>query len=111
MVEASKKAKEALDFLKQEIETAGEDEADISGIEKYLDDIQKAKESIASENEILELERQQSLLDAEYQAAIENALKIGASTALIDEEYALKRKQIFEKNHRSEPFKRFGFCR
>ena len=97
MVDAAKKAKEALDFLKQEIETEGEEEADISGIEKYLDDIQKAKESIASENEILELERQQSLLDAEYQAAIENALKIGASTALIDEEYALKRKQIFEK--------------
>lgn len=97
MVEASKKAKEALDFLKQEIETAGEEEADISGITKYLEDIEKAKESIASQNEILELERQQSLLDAEYQAAVENALKTGASTALIDEEYALKRQEIFNK--------------
>ena len=96
MVEAANKAKAALDFLKKSIEEEAEQEADISGIEKYLDDIQKAKESIASENEILELERQQSLLDAEYQAAVENARKVGASTELIDEEYALKRKKIFE---------------
>lgn len=97
MVEAARKAKEALDFLKQEIETAGEEEADISGITKYLDDIQKAKDSIASQNEILELERQQTLLDAEYKAAVANAKSIGQSTALIDEEYALKRQEIFEK--------------
>lgn len=69
----------------------------LAAVEKYEDDIQKAKESIASQNEILELERQQSLLDAEYQAAVENALKTGASTALIDEEYALKRQEIFNK--------------
>lgn len=68
----------------------------LAAVEKYEDAIEKAKESIASENEILELERQQTLLDAEYQAAIENALKIGANTELIDQEYALKRKQIFE---------------
>lgn len=91
---AAADAVRAIEALKQEVT---EDEADISGITKYLDDIQKAKESIASQNEILELERQQSLLDAEYQAAVENALKTGASTALIDEEYALKRQEIFNK--------------
>lgn len=91
---AADEAVKAIEALKQEVT---EEEADISGITKYLDDIQKAKESIASQNEILELERQQSLLDAEYQAAVENALKTGASTALIDEEYALKRQEIFNK--------------
>lgn len=88
------------DAKRREEQKARDEKAEaerLAAVQKYEDAIQKAKESIASQNEILELERQQSLLDAEYKEAVKNAKAIGQSTALIDEEYALKRQEIFEK--------------
>lgn len=93
IIEAESDAKR-LEEQKARDEKAAADR--LAAVEEYEQAIEDAKDAIASENEILELERQQTLLDAEYQAAIENALKIGASTELIDQEYALKRQKIFE---------------
>lgn len=54
-------------------------------------------------------EQKLALLDAEYQAEIANAKEIGASTALIEEEFRQKREQLNQEHWMSDAEKIIGF--
>jgi len=74
--------------------TTEEDERDFGSVAKYMEDLEAAKTLIAESNELAYLDRQQTLLDAEYAAAIANAEKIGVDTSEIEKAHAEAKKKI-----------------
>lgn len=90
-------ALKAVDNVKKLLsKSVEEEEADITGITKYLEDVKKAKEEIIKAGYFGELELQMQKLTEEYNAEIANAKKINADTTAIEKAYSLQRQKIAE---------------
>lgn len=92
MIASREAALKAVNDLQFGIEE--EPEVDTGSAVQYQKDLEAAKQLIRESSDLAYLDYQQELLDKEYQAAIENANKIGADTTAIEAAYVETKKKL-----------------
>lgn len=92
MIASREAALKAVNDLQFGIEE--EPEVDTGSAVQYQKDLEAAKQLIRESSDLAYLDYQQELLDKEYQAAIENANKIGVDTTAIESAYVETKKKL-----------------